>query len=215
MRRVTRQLAVAGIRQYLVIGAGTVTNPTVQLAIQEVEPTGRVVYVSDNRLVLALGRSLPHIDRARPGSGVWVDYAYADLREPESILAAAQLRALDLTQPMALFLVAGLHLVPDSQDPHGLIDHLVTALAPGSYLAVSHLTRDYPSPAVEAAMRLYERSGIPARPRSRAEVEQFFAHLQLLDPGVQLVCHWHRSSDDGPVDNPEQIAYLAGVGQVR
>jgi len=215
VRRVTSQLAMAGIRQFLVIGAGAATNPTVHLALQEVEPTGRVVYVSDNRMVLALGRSLPHADCRRPGGGVCVSYAYADPREPESILGASQVRALDLTEPVALFLVAGLHLVPDTQDPHGLIDRLVKALAPGSYLAVSHLTLDYPSPAVDAAMRLYERSGIPARPRSRIEVEQFFERVQLLNPGVGLVSQWRRSPEDGPVTTPEQIACLAGVGQLQ
>jgi hypothetical protein len=215
VRRVTSQLAVAGVRQFLVIGAGMMTNPTVHLAVQEVQPASRVVYVSDNRMVAALGRSLPHTDRARPGGGVWVGYAYADLREPAGIFAAPQVQSLDLTEPVALFLVAGLHLVPDSQDPHGLIDRLVRVLAPGSYLVVSHLTLDYPSAAVDAAMRLYARCGIAARPRSRTEIEQFFGRLQLLEPGVQLVSHWRRSPEDGPVTTVEQIACLAGVGQVR
>jgi hypothetical protein len=213
VRRVTHQLAVAGVRQFLIIGAGTATNPIVHHALQEVEPAGRVVYVSDNRMVLALGRSLPHTDRARCGVGV--GYAYADLREPESVLAAPQVRVLDLSEPVALFQVAGLHLVPDSQDPHALIDRLLTALAPGSYLALSHLTLDYPSAAVDAAMRLYARSGIAARPRSRPEIERFFERLQLLDPGVELVSHWRRSPHDGPVAASEQVACLAGVGLLR
>jgi hypothetical protein len=213
-RRVTSQLAADGIEQFLVIGAGAVTNPNVHLAAQDVEPTGRVVYVSDNRMVLALGRSLPHT-RSRPGVGIGVGYAYADLREADSILRAPQVRTLDLTEPVALFVVAGLHLIPDSQDPFGLIERLMTALAPGSYLVISHLTLDYPSPAVDAAMRLYERSGIPARPRSRTEIEQFFEGLKLLDPGVELVARWRRSHADGPVATPEQIACLAGVGQIQ
>ncbi len=213
-RRVTGQLTAAGIGQFLVIGSGAVTNPTVHLAVQDVAPTGRVVYVNDSRMVLALGRSLPHTARNRSGVGVEVDYAYADPRDSESILAAAKVCALDPTEPVALFLVGGLHLIPDSHDPFGLVDRLVKALAPGSCLVISHLTLDYPSPAVDAAMRLYERAGIPARPRSRTEIEQFFAQLEVLDPGVELVSCWRRSREDGPVTTPEQVAYLAGVGQV-
>ncbi|HST86693.1 MAG TPA: SAM-dependent methyltransferase [Kineosporiaceae bacterium] len=212
-RRVTSRLAAAGVDQFLVIGAGSVTNPGVHLVLQDVEPSARVVYVSDNRMVLALSRSLPHVNRSRSGGGV--GYAYADLRESESILAAPQVRTLDLAQPIALFVVAGLHLIPDCEDPFGLVGRLVKALAPGSYLVISHLTLDYPSPAVDAAMRLYERSGIPAQPRSRAEVEQFFDGLHLLDPGVELVSRWHRSPGDGPMSSPEQIACLAGVGRVQ
>ena len=45
------------------------------------------------------------------------DYIEADLREPGSILTAAA-RTLDFTKPVAVMLIAVMHLIVDEDDPY-------------------------------------------------------------------------------------------------
>ena len=59
-------------------------------------------------------------------------------------------RTLDLSQPVALLLVAILHFVPDADDPYGVVDRLLGALPSGSYLVVSHATADTMPPELVA-----------------------------------------------------------------
>ena len=44
------------------------------------------------------------------------DYIQADLRDTDTILAAAA-RTLDLSRPVAVLLIAILHFIPDQADP--------------------------------------------------------------------------------------------------
>jgi hypothetical protein len=46
-------------------------------------------------------------------------YLDADMRDPDSILAAADPQdTLDLSQPVALLLIAIVHFIPDAEDPY-------------------------------------------------------------------------------------------------
>jgi hypothetical protein len=64
------------------------------------------------------------------------DYIEADLREPGKILAEAAL-TLDFSRPVAIMLIAILHLILDRDDPYDLVCQLVNAVAPGSYVVIS------------------------------------------------------------------------------
>jgi hypothetical protein len=59
------------------------------------------------------------------------DYLHADLRDTEYVLGQAA-RTLDLTQPVAVLLLAVLHFIPDADDPQGIVAALARSLAPGS-----------------------------------------------------------------------------------
>ena len=50
---------------------------------------------------------------------------------------------LDYTRPVPVLLLAVLHFLADTDDPAGIIKQLAAALAPGSLIAISHLTGDY------------------------------------------------------------------------
>jgi len=64
-----------------------------------------------------------------------------DLRDPDAILADPVVRrTIDFSQPAGLLLVAVLHFIPDSDDPRQHVAALRDALAPGSYLVISHAT---------------------------------------------------------------------------
>ena len=76
--------------------------------------------------------------------------ANVTVREPQTIVAQAA-RILDFTQPVAVLLLAVLHFIPDAEDPLGIVATLAGALAPGSYLVISHLTGDFAAEQVAAA----------------------------------------------------------------
>jgi len=118
------------------------------------------------------------------------DYLDADLRRPQVILREAG-RTLDFSQPAAVMLVAVLHFLADADDPQGIVASLAGALAPGSFVAISHLTGDFAPDAVTAGVAAYNAlvpAGITAR--SHAQVTALFGGLPLVAPGVVPVLEW-------------------------
>ena len=65
------------------------------------------------------------------------DYIDADLRDTATILQQAT-RTLDFSAPVAVMLIAVLHLIGDGEDPYKIVAELMRAVPPGSYLALSH-----------------------------------------------------------------------------
>ncbi len=111
MHRASRSLAERGIRQFLDIGTGIPTRPNLHQVVQGINPSARVVYADNDPIVLRHAEALLH--STPEGS---TTYIQADVREPGKILAAAR-DILDFGQPIALSLVALLHLVADEDDP--------------------------------------------------------------------------------------------------
>src|SRR3984885_8213518 len=111
-------------------------------------------------------------------------FVYADLRDPGQVLGNRQLRELiDFTQPVGLLMSAVLHFVADSDDPWGLVTRYTEALAPGSYLALSHVTADnVPDRGVQTGLSVYQQATENIYLRPRAEVERFFTGLDLVPP---------------------------------
>jgi hypothetical protein len=136
------------------------------------------------------------------------------VRTPEKILGDDAVHdTLDLTQPVALLLVAILHFVEDTEDPWGIVRTLVDALPAGSYLVLSHATFDPLDPDTIAAMDR-ANAGITPRfsPRPLAEVTRFFDGLDLLEPGIVTVSDWR--PDGGPRLTPAEVTGYAGVAKV-
>ncbi len=102
-------------------------------------PDSRIVYVDNNPIVLAHARAL--LASGPQGMTAYLD---ADIRDPESVLSHPVTRGtLDFTKPIALILVAVLHFVPDEDEPKRIVQTLVDALPPGSYLVASHATAEH------------------------------------------------------------------------
>jgi hypothetical protein len=108
----------------------------------------------------------------------------ADLRDPDSVLNDPELRSvIDFGQPAGLLMTAVLHFVADESDPWRLVERYVSALAGGSYLALSHVTHEQlPPRLVQAGREAYARATEGVYPRSRAEIERFFTGLQIVPP---------------------------------
>ncbi|KJE19937.1 S-adenosyl methyltransferase [Frankia torreyi] len=209
MVRAIRHLAgEAGIRQFLDVGTGIPTSPNVHEIAQAVTPQARVVYTDNDPIVLAHARAL--LASTPQGRTAYLD---ADLHDPQSILAAPELReTLDLSQPVALSMIAVFHFVPDSDDPHGIIRSLVDALPSGSYLILTNGTADH-DPATQDLAVAYEKQGITVRLRSRTEVEGLFGGLELIDPGVELVHRWRPAAPDPPGLTDAQVSVYGGIAR--
>src|SRR5690606_11323851 len=120
----------AGVRQFLDVGTGLPTVDNTHEVAQRADPTCRVVYVDNDPLVLTHARAL--LVGTPEGA---TDYIEADLREPETIIAAAA-KTLDLTQPVTLMLMGIVGFISDEDDAHGIVARLMDALPSGSYLAL-------------------------------------------------------------------------------
>jgi len=186
--RAVRFLTGAGIGQFLDIGTGLPAADNTHEVAQREAPDSRVVYVDNDPIVLRHAQAL--LTSAPQGA---CDYVQADLRDPGTIVAEAA-RTLDLGRPVALMLLAVLQFALDEQDPYGLVATLMAALAPGSYLVISHPTDDF-NPNRGESMRVYnDRSAEQAVVRDQAATARFFDGLDLLDPGVVPVASWRPGS---------------------
>ena len=182
--------AEAGIRQFLDIGTGLPSADNTHEVAQAAAPGCRVLYVDNDPIVLAHARAL--LTSAEPGA---TSYIEADLRDPGKILKHAA-GLLDFTRPVAVMLVAVLHLIADDDNPYQLVNTLMDAVPAGSYLAVSHLANDlYPEQMAELARGYNEQSPVKVILRNRAEISRFFGGLELTDPGIAPVSRWRPRSD--------------------
>jgi hypothetical protein len=192
-RAVSYLAAEAGIRQFLDIGTGIPATGNVHEVAQAVAPESRVVYVDYDPIVLAHARAL--LTSHQAGA---TEYIHADLRDTGAILSeAAQL--LDFAKPVAVTLLAILHAIPDSDDPHAIVATLMNAAAPGSYLAVSHGASDLLAP--ETGQEFQENVNSVSQqqytPRSREQVARFFDGLELVEPGIVRVEAWRQEAGAG------------------
>jgi S-adenosyl methyltransferase len=203
LARAVRYLAgECGIRQFLDIGTGLPAPGSTHEVAQAIAPDCRVVYVDDDPVVLAHARAL--LTSGPQGS---CDYVDTDLRDTSAVLAGAS-QTLDLSQPIAVLWLAVLHFIPDSDDPAGIVATMARRLAPGSYLAVSHLTSDFAPGPVTAGVSTYNALVPTAlRPRSHSQVSALFAGLPLVPPGVVPLTEWRPAA--GPF--PRTADLYAGV----
>lgn len=176
-QRAARWIAQRGISQFIDIGAGLPTVGNTHEVVQRIHPGARVVYADNDPIVYA------HAAQLLAGNPT-ATLIQADLREPDSILGSRELRELiDFTQPAGLLMTAVVNFVPDSSDPWGLVRRYVDALAPGSYLALSHWTDDkVPPRGAQRVREVYSRGTQPIYFRSKAGIERFFEGLEIVPP---------------------------------
>jgi hypothetical protein len=208
LARVVRYLtAEAGIRQFLDIGTGIPTANNTHEVAQSVAQDSRVVYVDNDPIVLSHARALLTSD---PKGAT--DYIDADLRDTDRILAEAA-RTLDFTRPVAIMLIAILHLVGDEDDPAAIVARLLDAVPPGSYLAISHVASDIePEKMAEMRERLNRMVSQKGTYRTQAEVTSFFGGLELVPPGVVRIQEWR---PDAELEAKRPAAMWGGIGYKR
>ena len=146
-QRAAKWIAQRGVRQFIDIGSGLPTVGNTHEVVQKVIPGARVVYVDNDPMVAEQGGRLLADDRS-------TRVICADLREPDTILGNPDLNELiDFGEPAGLLLTAVMMFVSDRSDPWGLVGKYMSAIAPGSFLALSHLTDDYKPPVTAERFR--------------------------------------------------------------
>jgi S-adenosyl methyltransferase len=97
-----------------------------------------------------------------------------------------------------------------------MVRTLLDALPVGSALVITHITQDFD----ENVGRIeddFENTGSTVRTRTKAQVEQFFEGLEMLEPGLQAPQHWRPEPAEIEVGNAEvirdqDVPVWAGVG---
>lgn len=189
--RAVREMAAAGITQFVDLGSGLPTSPNVHEVARTVHPDVRVAYVDLDPVVLAHSRARVSIDPL-------TRTVAADLRDPAGLLARPEMAEfLDLSEPVGILLVAVLHFVDHDTAVRVVRDYLAP-LATGSMVAISVVLREGADPAaVETLRQVYAASATPAFPRSRAEVAELFGDAELLRPGVVDITQWRARGRPG------------------
>ncbi len=203
-RLVTFLVEEAGIDQFLDLGSGVPTVGNVHEIAQRLRPDARVAYVDIDPVAVAASRDLladnPIATAVR-----------ADLTDVEAILADPEIVALlDLTRPVAVLMVSVLHFVPESADPDGVIARLRAAMAPGSYLAISHFSHGSREGDADRIVAMSRQTPTTTTPRTRDRIEALFRGFTLLPPGVVDVSRWR--PDDDETDPDEFSGWYGGVG---
>jgi SAM-dependent methyltransferase len=203
LHRVVRMCLAQGVRQFLDIGCGIPTIGTTHEVAQQPDPTARVVYVDIEPVVVTHGELLLEDN---PNASI----VRADLRDIEQVLAADGARELlDFDQPVAALMFAVLHHIPDRDDPATLIRGYLDVLAPGSFLALTHLTAEHAPETMGAVFDLLENSRHPGTPRSRADVESLLDGLDLVEPGVVPIAEWRPEVGDLDLRTSPPLGYAA------
>jgi hypothetical protein len=209
LERVVRYLTgECGIRQFIDNGSGLPTQNNVHQIAQGVAPGARVLYIDKDPVVLRhqkVGALLAEDESTA--------FVLADARDVSAIMAHPEtVRLIDFSQPVAVLYLSFLHLIPDDDDPGGMIGWMMDHMAPGSYLALSHVVSDDPATRQKVTDFASERPGSSAvRVRARAEVAEFFEGLEIVEPGLVHVADWRPDSSDD-VQAPAMFEY-GGVGR--
>jgi hypothetical protein len=197
-----------------------------ELALREGRtPDTRVVYVDNEPIAVAHAEVL----LSKAGDANRHAVIEADLRAPDALWEqAVATELLDLSEPVALLLIAVLHVHQPGQDHTTDIGAESVArfrelLPAGSYLAVSHITDDGVPPELDDKLvelkRMYDTSSssnVIWRPR--ADIEAMLGDFELVEPGWTWSTEW-RPEETGPratlirFPTPSHAVIWAGVGQ--
>ena len=197
----------AGIDQFLDIGVGLPTQGAVHEVAHEINPRSRVAYVDYDPVVVAHANAL----LATPDQSVVVA---EDIRRPRELLANPVIRGhLDFDRPVAVLVLAIFHFVPDEDDPAAIAACLREALAPGSYLMLTHVCEELlpDKGAAARAKDVYQKAGQPIQARSTEEIRGFFGDFELVEPGLVAKHAW-RPENGAAAADPSDIS-LGGVAR--
>jgi S-adenosyl methyltransferase len=208
LRRAVRFLVMeAGIRQFIEIGAGLPATENVHDMAQRSAPDARVAYVDTDPVVIVHARNMV---RGVPGTAV-VEH---DLREPEAILRDPGLvRLVDVAVPTAVLMANVLAHVADEEGPAALIRALLAPFPAGSFLALAHVSLDGAPDSAKGAIKVLDRAGIIAHPRTRDQVRALLAGLEPVEPGLVWAPQWRPDPDTSLTDYPGRSHVYVAVAR--
>jgi O-methyltransferase involved in polyketide biosynthesis len=207
MTRAVRTMADAGIDQFIDLGSGFPTSPSVHEVARQSQPDARVVYADNDPVVvqhnMALLAKEPHV----------LSIA-ADVRCPTCILDRPEVNeVIDLSRPVGVLFIAILHFVTDEEQPGDIVTAFRSRVPAGSMIAISHIRSDETPPEVmERIEDAYRDATAPAVFRNNAEIEKFFIGCDLLEPGVVSLAKWRPEFNTIRVGST--LDFAGGVGLV-
>jgi S-adenosyl methyltransferase len=195
----------AGIRQFLDIGVGLPVGAATHQVAQRMAPMSRIVYVDSDPLVLAHARAL--LKTAPDGM---TSYVEADLRDTEEILEEAA-QTLDFGSPVAVMMLGVLGQIPDASGPGQVVERLVRALPPGSYLVLNDATDT--SPTLSRAIAAYNhKAADSSHLRSPEQIAGFLDGLALVPPGVVSTSLWRPDLTEAGTEL-SAVDMVCGIGR--
>lgn len=203
LRRAVEYLLEQGVDQFLDLGSGIPTVGNVHEIAHLHDPGARVAYVDHEPVAVA------HAQALLEGSEL-VSIDRADIRRPDEVLNAPGVARLDFDRPVGVLAVAILPFVPDQQEATALTAAYRRACAPGSYLAVTHISRLAASPEqVAAAEEIMARTPTPVRWRGPEESVEFLNGYELVEPGLVPTPSWRPDRAPTEEDVARSNAYAA------
>ncbi|MEV6242439.1 SAM-dependent methyltransferase [Lentzea sp. NPDC051838] len=173
-----------GIRQFLDLGSGLPTN-----ALTTLSPEATVVHVDTDPAVVAHGRLLCRNH-----------FLQADATHLNEVLVPLiTAGTLELHKPIGLLAIGLPHLLPDTARALTFLPSYAKTLAPGSALALTHLTPWFADRLTPAATNLIAGPGNSLHPRRRRKVAKMFTGFDLVTPGLTTL-------------SQPDTALLAGLG---
>jgi hypothetical protein len=209
IRGIQYLVRAAGVDQILDIGCGLPTEQNTHEVAQEINPDTRVVYVDNDPMVLSHGRALLADNRT-------TTVVTADLRDPEGILANAEVRAhLDFDRPIAVVIVGMIMQIHENEKPDEIIRTLMEPLASGSHLFLTAWP-DTGDPAQRGLSQgcLETLGNGWIRPIER--LEQHFLGMPMVAPGLEYVSRWYPEEPERKVPEfeefePYERTQMAGI----
>lgn len=211
LRRTVQFMIDQGIDQFLDIGSGIPTAGNVHEIAQERNPLATVVYVDVDPVAVTHSQAILR-DQPRTAS------VLADARRPKDMVQMPEVRRLlDFDRPLGILGLMLLHFIPEDALAFHIVHTLRDAMAPGSFLVLSHATSDQIPDDTKAQMvQLYANTSNPIVARSSGVIATFFDGLELVAPGLVYLPQWRpEEPDDLLVDEPARSVTRGGVGQLK
>jgi O-methyltransferase involved in polyketide biosynthesis len=205
LSRAATWVANKGISQFIDLGAGLPTPPTVHESARAVAAGARVVCVENDVVAVR------HLQALAASGNPGVTVVDGDVHETDAILAAVS-GSLDLSAPACLVMGALLHSMA-AETSRELVRRYTAALAPGSYVILSVIRGD--GDVADEGFSAYNNGG-PAvgHNHSIAEFTGFFGGAELVPPGVVDAREWHPDETETAELTPRAAQALVGVARV-
>ena len=225
LHRAVRHLIRLGVRQFVDVGSGVPTMGSTHMIADELTDEARVIYADNEPVAVAHSQMLLE-ENGDPNRHAAIN---ADLREPDELWQRVrEIEVLDLSKPVALLVIAVLHVQqagPDGTDVGpAAMARFRQLLTPGSYLAISHATTDGVPPDMADKLneikKLYDSRSSPVIWRTHDEIHELFGDFEIVAPGLTWTASWHpeETSPTTPMitlASPNESLVLAGVGRKR
>lgn len=227
LHRAVRHLIGLGVKQFIDIGSGIPTMGNTHQIADRIAPDSRVVYIDNEPVAIAHSRHL--LDKE--GDAERHAVVHADMRDPDELWDRVKnTGVIDFSQPVAVLLIAVLHIVQPGRDGTDIGPQSVARyrelLPSGSYLAISALTDEGVPEAVGQKLvevkKMYDASSNPVVWRKQEEIAALLGDFELVDPGMTWTPLWHpeHTSADIPqldleveLSTPAEACIRAGVGR--